>query len=381
MIRSLTIDNFRAFHHFSMEGLGRINLCVGTNNCGKTSVLEAVNILAARGRPEALFQVLARRGERWIDDEAPRGTRIEADICHLFYGHELETNASFQVTATNDHQHYGLVAKLVETDAEIDGPETAERVSRRQVALFDPETAESALPGRLTLELTWNAPRPITQRLPMSRRGGISTEALERYPRKRDEDTAPTRFITTEALVRDEIVSMYETIVLTPEESGIIEALQTIEPEIERIAPIGSERRRYFQVDRGGIVVKLRGSKQRIPIGSMGDGIWRMLGIALSLSRARGGILLVDEIDTGLHYSVMESMWRLVCSTARRLDVQVFATTHSHDCVRSLSAISRSDVTDGSEVSIQRIERGNPRSVQFTEQEIVIAAERSIEVR
>lgn len=106
-----------------------------------------------------------------------------------------------------------------------------------------------------------------------------------------------------------------------------------------------------------------------------------MLGIALSLSRARGGILLVDEIDTGIHYSVMESMWRLVCSTANRLDVQVFATTHSHDCVKSLSAISRSDVSEGSEVSIQRIERANAKATPFTEQEIVIAAKRSIEVR
>lgn len=271
MIRSLTIDNFRAFNHFSMEGLGRINLCVGTNNCGKTSVLEAVNILVARGRPEALFQVLTRRGERWIDDEAPRGARVEVDVCHLFYGHELETNASFQVKATNDHQHYGLTAKLLEADAEIDGPDTVERVSRHQAALFDPDTAESTLPGRLALELTWDGTRAITQRLPMSRRGGVSTETLERYPRKRDEESAPTRFITTEALGRNEIVSMYETIVLTPEETGVIEALQTIEPETERIAPIGSERRRYFLADKGGIVVKLRGSKQRIPIGSMGD--------------------------------------------------------------------------------------------------------------
>jgi hypothetical protein len=82
-----------------MEGLGRINLCVGTNNCGKTSVLEAVNILAGRGRPESLFQALARRSERWIDDDMPR-TRVEADVRHLFYGHELEANASFRVTAT-----------------------------------------------------------------------------------------------------------------------------------------------------------------------------------------------------------------------------------------------------------------------------------------
>ena len=56
----------------------------------------------------------------------------------------------------------------------------------------------------------------------------------------------------------------------------------------------------------------MQGISDRIPIGSMGDGIWRLLGLALALALTEGGILLVDEIDTGLHYSVMENMWKLV---------------------------------------------------------------------
>ncbi len=67
--------------------------------------------------------------------------------------------------------------------------------------------------------------------------------------------------------------------------------------------------------------------------------------------------------------------------TAERLDIQVFATTHSRDCYEALAAISREDAGEGSEVSIQRIEKGKPRAVAFSEQEIVIAARRGIEVR
>ena len=44
----------------------------------------------------------------------------------------------------------------------------------------------------------------------------------------------------------------------------------------------------------------------------------------------------MDEIDTGLHYSVMTSLWKLVIATAARLDIQVFATTHSNNCIRAL---------------------------------------------
>ena len=90
-------------------------------------------------------------------------------------------------------------------------------------------------------------------------------------------------------------------------------------------------------------MLKLHGVADRVPIGSMGDGMWRMLGLALSIANAKGGVLLVDEIDTGLHYSVMEGMWRMLGKAAAAGSVQVFATTHSRDCYESLAAISKSD--------------------------------------
>jgi len=85
----------------------------------------------------------------------------------------------------------------------------------------------------------------------------------------------------------------------------------------------------------------------------MGDGIWRILGITLASVKAEGGILLIDKIDTGLHFTVMENMWKLITQTAKRLDVQVFATTHNSDCRTSLAAI----LCDEDAVTIQRIEK------------------------
>jgi AAA15 family ATPase/GTPase len=113
----------------------------------------------------------------------------------------------------------------------------------------------------------------------------------------------------------------------------------------------------------------------------MGDGIWRLLGLALALARTENGILLIDEIDTGLHYSVMENMWKLVNETAKNHNIQVFATTHSRDCYESLAAVCRDSVSMRSEVTIQRLERGETKSVAYTEQEIVAAANRGMEVR
>ena len=64
MISSLHIEGYRGFDKFEMTDLGRVNLLVGTNNSGKTSVLEAIYLPISAGDPVSLWQLLWRRGER-----------------------------------------------------------------------------------------------------------------------------------------------------------------------------------------------------------------------------------------------------------------------------------------------------------------------------
>ena len=84
-----------------MTELGRVNLLVGTNNCGKTSVLEAIHILAAQGRPEVLWETLMRRGERSVS-EGLNNRMLVSDVRHLFYGHEFESNDLLEISGKND---------------------------------------------------------------------------------------------------------------------------------------------------------------------------------------------------------------------------------------------------------------------------------------
>lgn len=369
MIRSLSIDGFRGFEHFEMCDLGRVNLLVGTNNSGKTSVLEAIQILMT-GHIRSIWAALYRRGERLVD-EPDRRPRAEVDVCHLFHGHAMEVGSEFRLRGVNDSTGGRLTATIQERPLDKDS----------QSALFEEEEDYA---GSFGLLLKGEGFVRVDEKLPLSRRGGLSSEMLQRLRSAQDDATLSTRFIATASMSPDEIVSLYEDIVLKPEEDLVIQALKTIEPTIERIATKSSKVPRYYRGylgERGGIVVKCTGVNQRIPIGSLGDGIWRMLGLALALVHAEHGVLLVDEIDTGLHFTVMSDMWKLVSETAKRLHVQVFATTHSRDAVDSLAAISRADVSEDSDVTIQRLERDKHRAVAYTEQEIVVAAERGTEVR
>ena len=77
----------------------------------------------------------------------------------------------------------------------------------------------------------------------------------------------------------------------------------------------------------------------------------------------------------------MKKMWRFLNEASRNYNVQVIATSHSRDCYQSLAAICREDIAEGSEVMISRIERGREEAVQYSEEEIIAAAEHDIEVR
>lgn len=360
MLRGLVVDNFRAFEHFELGGLGRINLLVGTNNCGKTSALEAIYLLAAR---EA-------RALRAIS--IPRGERVGADLdpSHLFYGRSLHVGAQLTIKGEGVG---ALTAKVVRGVLE----------STQATLNFMEEGIQDNVASNFAVELMWSNKTTLTRTLPISQRGAVSATSPAMMPIRggvEDAERTNVELLNTQSLNGEEAVRLLEEVILTPEESTLIEALKTIEPTIERIASASSSI--SVRQGRGGVFVKCSGIDRRIPIGSMGDGIWRLLGIALSLVATRDGILLIDEIDTGLHYSVMETMWTLVCKTAERLNVQVFATTHSRDCYEALAAISRADAKqEDNKVSIQRIERGKSRAVAFSEAEIVIAARRGIEVR
>jgi hypothetical protein len=138
----------------------------------------------------------------------------------------------------------------------------------------------------------------------------------------------PTRFTSM-----DELGELWDDITLTPYEKRTIEALKLIEPNIEDLRFIEERRRRTA-------LIKLIGEDTRFPLRSMGDGIVRILQLILNMYAAQGGIYLIDEFDNGLHYSVQKALWQLIFDLADELGIQVFATTHSWDCIQSFTEVA-----------------------------------------
>ena len=369
MIEKLEINTFRGFKKYQIDNIGQINLLVGTNNCGKTSILEAIRLLKSKGDFYNIYSVLIRRGEQ-IQHETEGKRRIEADLCRLFYGYSLEQNTLFSIVGKEKQLTESITISINEIPY--------------QATLFD-ELPDFS--GHYQLNSKWsNGLKKIDIDIPVSSIGGLSYDYIRRIRVKPNEiKSSNLEFVPTASLTPQKIVTLFDEVVLSPDEELVLEALRIIEPDIVRLASLGGSDRgtgwNSGEYVRGGILVKSEKWDERIPIGSLGDGIWRMLGLILSLINAKNGILLIDEIDTGLHHTVMAKMWKLVCKTAKQLNVQVFATTHSSDCWKTLAVNATDAEFEKNGIRIYRIDRYKNSPEIFTNQEMSIALNREIEVR
>ena len=108
------------------------------------------------------------------------------------------------------------------------------------------------------------------------------------------------------------------------------------------------------------------GLSRPVPMGSLGDGICRLLSMALAFHEARNGVILVDEIENGLHHSKLKGLWQHVFRLAHAFDVQVFATTHSYECI--VAANNALTETESSDLHLHRLfrKRDQFRAVTYT---------------
>lgn len=319
-----------------MSGLRRLNLLVGKNNSGKTSVLEAVSILRSPGSAETLWESLARRHEGVVIDEADH-----VEIRHLLT--DRVPNDEFTVEGETERGRDAFRARVT--------------------------PALPKAPNR-ELDLFWRESGKVSQlELRLGGRELLSANEVTFGPL----GGGGALFLPAPGLTSSEFADLFGDIALTREEQFLVDALRLLEPGVERIAVVAG---RYSTDVRGGLAVSIAG--ERVPLGSLGDGAQRILGLALALVAMRGRTLVVDEIESGVHYSALPNVFRLVLETAKRLDVQVFATTHSRDAVDALAHLARAG---GSDIALHRIERGGLHAVAFSETELQQVGLSDLEVR
>ncbi|MGO9916579.1 MAG: AAA family ATPase [Isosphaeraceae bacterium] len=370
MLSCLELQNYRGFKQYKLSGLTRVNLLVGKNNSGKTSILEAVNLLASGGDIRVLARIARQRGEVLYDPDE-REPRRTIDISHFFYGHEFGPQSRFTLRSDDGCTKIDFYIVSV-----VDSPEEGQRL------LFDEGASRSGLGVAVRIEGERYPSLKAGPAIPVSEDGGISFDLALRVLRslRGKIDEVPIQIVTQDSLERSSMSEMWDKVITEGKEEEVVKAMQILEPKLTSIAFLSGERT-YRLEPRGGIVAGFEGTQRRHPLGSYGEGMRRLLALSLSLARSQNGILLIDEIDTGLHYSIMGDMWLLVGQAAQRYNIQVFATTHSFDCVRGLDWLCRHHPELEKAVSLQKIEHELDEAVSLDAEQIKIAVEQDIEVR
>jgi ABC-type branched-subunit amino acid transport system ATPase component len=361
MLSVLQIEGFRAFREYAVEDLGRVNLFVGRNNSGKTTVLEAAEILLAADSAAAVLGSPIRRGEMYVPAHQDRPGQF-ADVSHLFYGHAYEPGQRFRISGTESGNEFWLTCKV----DEIGDYRTRERFET--LGLID---------SWLDIEHSRNGGR--SQHIPMMPSGAVPLDEMRQRRPKTSPEERPVSLIRAETPDAEKLREFWGEIALTDEEPRVTESLRILEPRIERIAFVPT--RSAYSSFLEGIYVRLSRVENRMPLGTLGDGVRHILVLSVAVSRSRHGFVMIDEIDTGLHHSVMADVWRVLIETAERLDVQVFATTHSLDCVRSLAWLVNTQPELCRGVRMHRVDSERSQTVAYGPEEISIAAEQHVEMR
>jgi AAA15 family ATPase/GTPase len=377
MLDSLAVKNYRNLKELRITSLGTVNLITGKNNTGKSSLLEAIAIYASKGDMNLIYQLLAERGENFRQADANKNSTdlniralsslftnriIGFDINGAISIGSIESNLFGETQTSEKSVSLGLVKYFDEIQKNSQGVVTA----RKRTILQD--GAEKQFPNfKMGLEIRAGGGSSIfspQEDLPYrtSIKSLISNESFQ--------------FIRPRNIDREINGNLFDNIALTDKEQYVIEALKIIEPLTERIAFVEEAPRERTAV------IKLSNNQGVLPLRSMGDGINRILTIILALVNADNGFLLIDEFENGLYHTVQEQLWKVIFTLAKNLNVQVFVTTHSEDCISGFESVlnSQDNSVDGKLIRLDN-KNGIIKQVEFDAKELKIANDQYIETR
>ncbi len=307
-LTSLSIQNYRSLDGLQIERLGQVNLIVGPNNIGKSSLLEATLLWGTRRHFLTIRDILRSRDECNVDFPDQFQTAPYFGLHHLFTNFpELSGQTPpISISTSDGKQTVSLELK--------DAPNDAARLAPGPLVTFDlyndPKQPYGLLIGG-SLEFARNGEVQFIHYL--------EHKCLYLSPGLMDAAKVPSS-------------KLWEQAEISGRESAVIDSLRLIEPGIERVFFIGSNPRIP--------VCRIKGRERPVPLHGMGDGVSRLFELILGIVNVAGGICLIDEFENGLHWSVQEKVWDVIFQTAKNLDVQIFATTHSLDAVKAFQTVA-----------------------------------------
>ena len=344
MFRNIKIKNFRGVRSSEITGLGRVNLFWGKNNCGKSTLLDSLFLISGLSNPQLPLSVNFFRDYIRVS---------EKDLSLNFYN--LDTSSLIEISTMNEHERSLVISLIssVNVGVEIDGNNLGasdnliqKKFGYRLDYTYDGRSYYS--------ELIFNSSKEkATQRTDDEYSESLHCKYL----------TPKFKLVTSAVALKE----MFEN----KAEQFLLDTLRIISPEL-----------RDVQLSEDAVLVDI-GHEKRIPINLMGDGIRKLLSIIVGIYECRNGVLLIDEIDNGLHYSVMSKVWEAIIRAAEDNNTQIFATTHSLDSLKGFNlAVQVVDCNESvATFKLLHTNDGELRAFKYPQEQLDYAIKQEIEIR
>jgi predicted ATPase len=324
------IDGFRGLRSLNLDGLGRVNILVGRNNSGKTSVLEALSILCQPQNPDEWLSMVRRRDFGGLDETIVQSLRWCFTQIGALTDPEILVDANCEFKCNGSFPLRRLSARYSEFMGEPSPDEIRSSFAHR-FRLGNKVMDSTIMRGaELSHISTWSKNQSslfsdneeaivlkVWENLPFRRRYsknlGLNSVTL-----------TPYSYQLTNRQLKSQSKFLFET------SSVVLELLKDFDADVEGI-DIGS-------FSGGSAAIYIKHHKLGIaPLSIFGDAMRRAVLLATTvLSLEAGNILLIDEVEVGIHVGALANVFRWLVEAARKLKIQIFVTTHSLEALDAI---------------------------------------------
>lgn len=322
-IREFTIHAYKGIHDLNLEHLNSINILTGDNNSGKTSVLELLSTLENPQNIRA-WELCTR-----IDSLRIRNRFYFHGFYHMFPIDNDKKEISYTFIDGNDE------ANTITLTAEIEETQITEKEMYQINGLFrrssskEEEEIVDALSMHLSAYINHQKEKEDT-----------IYDFQTRLAQKPFVRLKKVRFVKT--VYVSPVDHVNSTLNLNPILSDpelyeeMLSILQTFDDNITNINALKDENSPFSTE----YMVLTKNHPKALPLTAYGDGMKKAMLLLSAVVRARDGILLLDEFETAIHTSAMNSVFSWLLKSAIKLNVQVFLTSHSKEAIEKVMQCS-----------------------------------------
>lgn len=292
MIKNLSIENFRCFNKLQIDNLKKINFIIGENNCGKTTLLEAITLISSSSRIGVIENI--KSINRFIENKV--------EIKNLFHNFDYNNNISFNYNQEDDTNYEINISPIVKDNKKLSNDNV--ELNYNIIAIHNEEIQENNL----------TIPNINNTIYMMNRKAENIEDKKEIYIPSKIEYSTLTSYLIE--------------ILKNKNEAQLIEMISYFNKDIKAISVLNND-----------IYVNVEGINELVLLNLMGDGLKKYLSVILPLFVNKYSIISIDEIENGLHNKAIRHLLRSILTLSRNNDMQMFFTTHNYNVLRIISDI------------------------------------------